>query len=351
MEEFELEGLEYIAPFVDAVPDLYFLVNEERQIVFGNRKLKETLGESYQFLGKLPGDILKCKNALESEEGCGSTAECTQCGALDALKSGLSGVEKINECRIEQSGTGKALDFRVWASPFESRGKKYAIIALSDISSEKRRQVLERMFFHDVMNTAGGLNGLATILKDAPEEVDEFSDLIYWLSEKLIDEIRAQSILSSAETSELKVDITNVNTLDIVSEMVTVFGRYYSLKNKKIDIDSCTVNIDFKTDYTLLRRVLLNMLKNAVEATPINGVVTIGCNSTSSNVEFWVHNSTFIPEDVQLKLFKRSFSTKGVGRGIGTYSMKLITEQYLNGRIRFESDMEYGTVFTASFPI
>mgnify|MGYP006293419399 CR=1 len=36
-------------------------------------------------------------------------------------------------------------------------------------------------------------------------------------------------------------------------------------------------------------------------------------------------------------LFKRSFSTKGVGRGIGTYSMKLFGEKYLKGKVDFKN--------------
>jgi sensor histidine kinase regulating citrate/malate metabolism len=46
-----------------------------------------------------------------------------------------------------------------------------------------------------------------------------------------------------------------------------------------------------------------------------------------------------------MQLFQRSFSTKGTGRGIGTYSMKLFGEKYLEGRVDFESTRENGTTF------
>ena len=57
-----------------------------------------------------------------------------------------------------------------------------------------------------------------------------------------------------------------------------------------------------------------------------------------------------MPHVVQLQLFQRSFSTKGLGRGLGTYSMKLLSERYLGGRISFTSTEEAGTTFTASYP-
>jgi sensor histidine kinase regulating citrate/malate metabolism len=58
-----------------------------------------------------------------------------------------------------------------------------------------------------------------------------------------------------------------------------------------------------------------------------------------------------MPDDVQLQVFKRSFSTKGAGRGLGTYSMKLLSEQYLNGRIALISSPQAGTTFVARYSL
>jgi sensor histidine kinase regulating citrate/malate metabolism len=54
-----------------------------------------------------------------------------------------------------------------------------------------------------------------------------------------------------------------------------------------------------------------------------------------------------MPPEVQLQIFQRSFSTKGKGRGVGTYSMKLLTERYLGGKLAFTSAAGEGTTFTA----
>ncbi|MBM3132840.1 MAG: ATP-binding protein, partial [Chloroflexi bacterium] len=67
-------------------------------------------------------------------------------------------------------------------------------------------------------------------------------------------------------------------------------------------------------------------------------------------VRFWVHNPTFMPREAQLQVFNRSFSTKGQGRGLGTYSMKLLTERYLKGKIGFDSSETGGTTFWAWYP-
>ncbi|MFA7348153.1 MAG: ATP-binding protein, partial [Desulfurivibrionaceae bacterium] len=57
-----------------------------------------------------------------------------------------------------------------------------------------------------------------------------------------------------------------------------------------------------------------------------------------------------MPENVQLQIFQRSFSTKGTGRGLGTYSIKLLGERYLKGRVSFTSTPEKGTTFRFRCP-
>lgn len=58
-----------------------------------------------------------------------------------------------------------------------------------------------------------------------------------------------------------------------------------------------------------------------------------------------------MPYDVQLQVFQRSFSTKGIGRGLGTYSIRLLSERYLSGRVSFTSTPEAGTTFYAWYPL
>jgi sensor histidine kinase regulating citrate/malate metabolism len=52
-----------------------------------------------------------------------------------------------------------------------------------------------------------------------------------------------------------------------------------------------------------------------------------------------------------MQVFRRSYCTKStVGRGIGTYSAKLIMERYLGGSLTFTSSEEEGTTFAVVLP-
>ncbi len=79
--------------------------------------------------------------------------------------------------------------------------------------------------------------------------------------------------------------------------------------------------------------------------------VRVGGRVADEGAEFWVHSEPMIPRAAQLQVFQRSFTTKGPGRGLGTYSARLFTEQYLGGRISFTTSEEEGTTFRTVFPI
>ncbi|MBK7866953.1 MAG: ATP-binding protein [Ignavibacteriales bacterium] len=82
-----------------------------------------------------------------------------------------------------------------------------------------------------------------------------------------------------------------------------------------------------------------------MEADPAGSIITISCFTDAQKIIFSVHNNIVMARHVQLQIFNRSFSSKGKGRGLGTYSMKLLSERYLGGTVSFESTKEKGTTF------
>ena len=83
--------------FLDAIPDIFVILNEQRQIVFANKPLLEFLGlnDIKDTIGQRPGEILSCENAFKSEGGCGTTEFCKTCGSVNAIITSLSGKRDI----------------------------------------------------------------------------------------------------------------------------------------------------------------------------------------------------------------------------------------------------------------
>jgi len=248
---------------------------------------------------------------------------------------------------------GAALDLRVWARPFDLEGERFAFLSIQDISDEKRRQALEKIFFHDILNTAGGLQSVGEIMEfSGPEELHELRGLVVSLSEQLVDEIRAQRELLAAEGGNLQVEMKPVNSRDAVIRVISTYLKHPSCDGKTICAGKDCEPVEFDSDLPLLLRILGHLAKNALEASPPGGKVFMGCRRLpGERVEFSIRNQGVIPHTSQLQIFNRSFSTKGTGRGLGTYSVKLLTERFLHGQARFVSTPEEQTAFFVEFPV
>ena len=127
-------------------------------------------------LGRGPGEVFLRVHAAEAPHGCGTGEACDVRGALNSILGCLSTKESAaNECRVRTSGEGEggALELDVQSTQFTVGGGNYVILALRDVSAEKRRGVLERTFFHDVLNITTGLYAIAELLSAGDDPAAE----------------------------------------------------------------------------------------------------------------------------------------------------------------------------------
>jgi signal transduction histidine kinase len=347
----DLGNLAGLAGLLDCMPDLVMILNEQRQIIFGNRTLRDFVGTrgSGELLGLRPGELFDCRQAGLAPSGCGTGEACRTCGAVNAIIGALAGRSVMHECRITTPAVD-AYDLRIWASPFSWPTGHYVLVIAVDISNEKRRQVLERIFFHDILNTAGNIHGLSELIRNDPASVEEFKEDLYETAETLVNEIRSQRLLLAAEGNELQVTLAPASSRQLLETVVQTYRHHSLAKGKTIVIAPGSAAFSIETDEMLLHRVLGNLLKNALEASQPGDTVTLGTEERPDRFVFWCHNPLPIPRAIQLQLFQRSFSTKGPGRGIGTYSIRLLTERHLGGKVTLASTPETGTRFELSFP-
>jgi hypothetical protein len=338
----------------ESVPEPIIIVNHDRRLVWQNSTALDILSESdiNKLYMQLPGTIFGCAGLNENAE-CGSGKFCKYCGANRAFQSALKGNKATNECSILRKD-GDLLELKVTATPIEIDSAPHIFVFIKNLSDIKRKAVLEKLFFHDIMNMISGFSTMSDLIEHADDldELKEVAPLMRMTTISLTDEIRLHKLMFEAESGDLVVSYGQMMSLDLLEEIKSVYSANTVCYERTIEIDPASQNIYFVSDKTILKRVLGNLVKNALEACTRGEKVVISAHSPAEDsITFSVHNNSVIPEAVQAKLFHRSVSTKGDGRGLGTHSVKLLTEKFLKGKASFISTPETGTIFSVTYPI
>lgn len=120
----------------------------------------------------------------------------------------------------------------------------------------------------------------------------------------------------------------------------------------------------FHGDEGLIRRLLLNLLDNAIKHTPSDGSITVTCERRSENYVLSVADTgSGIPSEAQPHIFDRFFRADRArtraassdernvtsGAGLGLSIARWVAEAH-DGTLRLQSSTEHGTTFTATFP-
>ncbi len=338
---------------LDAVPESYLVLNRRHQVIFANQSFASKTHRSVESLyGERFGEIVNCVYADVGPNGCGTAEACKPCGVVGPALEAMSGRDVVRDARLTLKD-GRSVDVRVHAHKMAETSEPIILLSVSNTEHEQRRRVLERTFFHDILNTASGIQGLVGILhSDNPQDSLDLIAILDVATTQLVEEIKAQRTLLDAETGDLVVDRRKIDAGALIIELVGAYSSHGVAERRRIEIDLPVEEgvIEFESDPTLVRRILGNLIKNALEASRPGTSVRVGVVEGFDTVTFRVHNDTTIPKSDQLQIFQRSFSTKGMGRGIGTYSVRMFTEQYLGGQTSFTSTPEGGTTFSVVLP-
>ena len=309
------------------------------------------LGEPIRF-----GNLMRCAQSGR-EQGCGGQQACRTCEARVALERGTSGAYASTVCHIT-CADGTTLSLDVIARPIPERDQVDGAVTMmwiKDATDHLNREALEATFLHDVLNEMVGLRAfLEMILGEQSIELSaEEKRTILIQSERLYLDIVAHRDLSLASRGSLATDPKLYDICRLAEEAKSLFQFDPRLRNRKLEISWNPHSCDcppVTIDKRIAMRVIINMISNALESTPEGETARIGLAYDMQFVRLSVHNVMMIPEQVQPRIFQRFYSTKGKGRGLGTYSMKLLAESYLGGKIDFVTAQKSGTTFTLSLP-
>lgn len=137
-----------------------------------------------------------------------------------------------------------------------------------------------------------------------------------------------------------------VALLHEVSELAVANAYNHGIQ---IDIRQGERNIIVKGDREKLQQVLLNILKNSIEAMTEGGAITVETGLSGKEAEIVISDTGLgIPEEIQNKIFSPFFTTKKNGTGLGLCISKRIIEEHPGSSFSIESEVGKGTVVRIS---
>ena len=182
------------------------------------------------------------------------------------------------------------------------------------------------------------------LLREDPKKVDTLADMIDESVESAISTI--EDLSSKTQTGELNITVTD---LRYVIEMAIDMAKVP--QNINVVTDFSDEFLAILLDVAKFQRVLDNLIRNAVEAMPKGGTLTVRSRRMSDAIHIEVEDTGIgIRRDDVGKLFQPFYTTKPTGTGLGLVSSKTVIEA-LGGTIKIESTPGVGTKVTLMLPI
>ncbi len=226
--------------------------------------------------------------------------------------------------------------------------------ALAKSERESAWREMAKQVAHEIKNPLTPMKLSIQHLSRSIKLADEDSEVkLQRVTKSLIEQIDALTKIANEFSNFAKMPKAKETELDlseVLKNTVSVFAEY--------DQHEITLNIIpteetiVWADKTLLLRVFNNLIKNALQATPVGekGIVLVTLSKKDSAYVVAVKDQGVgIKEEQQEKIFVPYFTTKSTGTGLGLAMSKQIVES-MNGKIWFESTIGVGTTFFVTFP-
>ena len=150
-----------------------------------------------------------------------------------------------------------------------------------------------------------------------------------------------------------KLELAQIEVKPFLDEILASLKEMPLAKDKEIYLDCEREKFTLRGDRLKLKQVFINLIQNALEASPPDQVVscTIKQNPNSNNLKVSIHNwGTPIPQEILPKLCEPFVSNKSGGTGLGLAIVKQIIKAH-QGALSIESNPTQGTTISFTIPL
>lgn len=262
-------------------------------------------------------------------------------------KGVLSRIERL-AISIKKMGKSKNLSERLSRS---SKDELSLLAETIDNMMEERINTIEElaaMIGHDLRNPLTGITSATYYLRKKYGALmdEKGQDMLEVIAKEI--EYSNKIINDLLEYSKaIKLDLKETNPKSAVTAALSHID--FPKNVQLIDLTENTPTI--KIDVDRMKRAFINLIKNAVDAMPDGGKLTITSEKANDKVKIaFADTGMGISKENLKKLFGPLFTTKAKGMGLGLAICKRVVEAH-GGTISVESVVGKGTVFTIIIPI
>ena len=200
---------------------------------------------------------------------------------------------------------------------------------------------------HDIRQPVLALEMYATMLKFDPEQTDVLTDKVCLATKSVLNMFDSLFDLARIESSQIKVNKTIVHLPELLRELDLQYQP--AAQAKRLELRMRSKQFDIYTDHQLLKRILGNLMMNAIKFTDKGGVL-LACRPTRDGVRFEVWDTGIgIQSDQQEAVFKEFYKAPGHagssdGFGLGLSIVARLCEP-LDLKFSMQSRVGRGSVF------
>ena len=263
----------------------------------------------------------------------------------------------------------ETLYLSLYAIELTLRGEVMKLISMSNIQSELEEKEMEawqnlvRVLTHEIMNSVTPISSLAGMVEGELEDKLKNSDLTLkkeeaedmHLSIQTIGKRSAGLIKFVKEFRNLthvpKPNLTEVTVKDLLDEMAMLHKKELADHGIGVLVDLQSPNLRIQADKTMIEQVLINLIKNAIQAfdSQMDKRIFLSAYDNEGHVIVSVKdNGNGIDADALERIFVPFFTTKKTGSGIGLSLSRQIMRQH-GGQITVKSKLGEGTEFLLRF--
>ena len=227
---------------------------------------------------------------------------------------------------------------------------------------ERLRDDLTHMIIHDLRTPLTSLiAGLQTVpaLGHLTDDQLEITEIALSGGETLLSMINSLLDIDKMESGSMTLEYALLNPAELVVSAISQVAQLAVAKDLILDRKIKSDALTFEGDENVLRRILVNLLGNAIKFTPVGGTVTVEVKLSSDkhSLLFSVNDTgEGIPEEAFERIFDKfgqvvsACSRKGTSTGLGLTFCKLAVEAH-GGNIAVANGAEHGCVLSFDIPV